>query len=100
MAVNGLGWSRWGGPVGTIGGGTAPAHGTSIGAPGFWTGIIPVYGSLRSSINDFQTGHPFLGTFNGIMAISDVFLVKAAAVAVGKIAVAGAVKLLAEDVAE
>lgn len=63
------------------------------GAPGFWGGLIPVYGSARTAINDFQTGHWGWGLVNTGMAISDVFLVKSLATAGGKLAVAGIVAL-------
>ena len=40
------------------------------------TSIIPIYGTGRNAINDFQNGRYIGGTINGIMAISDIFLVK------------------------
>jgi RHS repeat-associated protein len=60
-----------------------------IGAPGFWGGLIPIYGSARTAINDFQTGHWGWGLVNTGLAISDVFLVKSLATAGGKLAIAG-----------
>jgi len=50
--------------------------GLAAGAPGFWESMIPVWGSGRAAINDFQTGHWGWGIFNTVMAISDVFLLK------------------------
>jgi hypothetical protein len=54
----------------------------SIGEPGFWESLLPLWGPGRAAINDFQTGHPVWGLINTGMAISDViggFLVKDAA---------------------
>jgi RHS repeat-associated protein len=67
-----------------------------IGAPGFWTGLIPIYGSARSAINDFQTGHWGWGLVQTGLAVSDVFLVKSLVTAVGKVAVKGAVVIAAK----
>lgn len=47
----------------------------AIGAPGFWTSLIPIYGSGRAAINDYQTGHWGWGLFNTALAASDVLLV-------------------------
>jgi RHS repeat-associated protein len=74
-----------------------PSSYGSVGAPGFCGGLIPFYGSGRSAINDFQTGHWGWGLVQTGLAISDVFLVKAAATAVGKFAVEGAIKLAARE---
>ena len=57
-----------------------------VGAPGPWESAIPVWGSGREAINDFQTGHYVWGTVNTAMAISDVFLVKAVFTGAGRIA--------------
>jgi len=75
--------------------GGAPAGG--IGQPGTWESFIPVWGSLRSSIDYFQTGHPVLGTIQGALAVSDLFLAKAAVTALGKLAVVGFAKLTAKE---
>ena len=53
--------------------GTVPSH--PIGAPGFWASLIPIYGSGRAAINDYQTGHWGWGLFNTALAASDVLLV-------------------------
>jgi hypothetical protein len=43
--------------------------------------MIPVWGSGRAAINDFQNGNYGWATFNAAMAVSDVFLVKSIATA-------------------
>jgi hypothetical protein len=55
---------------------------------GFWEGLIPIWGSGKQSYHDFKRGCTVGGIVNGALAISDVFLVKAAAESVGK----GAIK--------
>lgn len=57
-----------------------------VGAPSTAESFIPVWGSGREAIHDFQTGHPYWGTFNAAMAISDVFLVKGLVTGVGRVA--------------
>lgn len=49
--------------------------GLSVGEPSTLESLIPVWGSARQAINDFQTGHPVWGTINAIAAASDLFLV-------------------------
>jgi RHS repeat-associated protein len=66
---------------------------SSVGAPGFWEGLIPIWGSGRAAINDFQTGHWGWGIVNTGLAISDVFLVKSLVTAAGKVGVEGLAKL-------
>jgi RHS repeat-associated protein len=51
----------------------------SVGAPGTFESLIPVWGSARAAINDLQTGHWIAGSFNTAMAVSDLFLVKSIA---------------------
>ncbi len=48
-----------------------------VGAPGFWEGMIPVWGSGRQAVHGFQTGNYLWGTVNTVLAITDVFLIKA-----------------------
>ncbi|WP_334513294.1 SpvB/TcaC N-terminal domain-containing protein [Bradyrhizobium sp. AZCC 1693] len=48
----------------------------SVGAPGFKESLIPVWGSGRESINHLQEGHYAKSAFWGVLAITDVFLVK------------------------
>jgi RHS repeat-associated protein len=45
--------------------------------PGFWESMIPVWGSGRQSIYDFRHGNYVWGTINALLAVSDVFLLKA-----------------------
>lgn len=47
-------------------------------------GLVPIWGSGKQAIHDFQSGDYGWGTFNTVMAISDVFLVKSLATAAGK----------------
>jgi RHS repeat-associated protein len=58
--------------------------GLEVGEPGFCESLIPVWGSGRTAINDFQTGHPFWGTFDAALAISDTCLVKSLIEGAGK----------------
>lgn len=60
-----------------------------VGAPGVWESAIPIWGSGRAAINNFQTGHWGWGLVNTGLAISDVFLVKSLATAGAKLAIAG-----------
>ena len=52
-----------------------------IGQPGLVGSIMPVYGSVRSSIDYYQNGRWAMGTFQAAMAVSDLFLVKSLATA-------------------
>jgi RHS repeat-associated protein len=49
--------------------------GLAVGAPGFWEGMIPIWGPSRAAINDFQCGQWGWGALNVIFAVSDVFIV-------------------------
>ncbi|MFI5781108.1 hypothetical protein [Nocardia sp. NPDC051570] len=62
-----------------------PEEEHGIGQPGFWEGMIPVWGSARSSIDDFQNGRWVMGTINAILAITDLLGVGALAKAGGKL---------------
>ncbi len=55
------------------------AQQNNVGAPGFAESLIPVWGSGREAVNDFQTGHYVKGVFWTAMAVSDVFMVGAIA---------------------
>ncbi len=68
------------------------ANAATVGAPGFGESLIPVWGSGRAAINDFQEGRWGWGLFNAAMAVSDIFLVKALVVGAGKLLVKTAVK--------
>jgi RHS repeat-associated protein len=65
--------------------------------PGFWEGLIPIWGSGRSAVHHFQEGNWGRGTFYAAMAVTDVFLVKSLVVAGGKLVVGGGLKLAAEE---
>jgi RHS repeat-associated protein len=58
--------------------------GTTVQQPGFAEGLIPVWGSGKQAIYDFQTGHYGWSAFNTSMAVSDVFLVKSLTTGVAK----------------
>ena len=68
-------------------------QGESVGQPGFGESLIPVWGSGRAAIDDFQNGHYGGAAFNTALAISDVFLVKALATGIAK----GGVKMLSKS---
>jgi len=99
--------------VGTDAGGTGPVANfgrrgnrsightveTDVGAPGTLESFIPVWGSGREAIHDFQTGHWGWGIFNTAMAISDLFLFKALLTAGGKLVIKGGAMLLAKGLA-
>jgi len=68
---------------------------TSIGQPGIAESMIPVWGSARSSIDHFQNGNYWSGSFNAAMAVSDLFLVKSLGTAVVK----GSISLLTRKAA-
>jgi RHS repeat-associated protein len=76
------------------------ADGLAVGAPGFWEGAIPIWGSGRAAIDDFQTGHPIYGTLQAGLAISDVFLVKSVVTGVAKLAGKGVGRLFAKQAVE
>lgn len=62
-----------------------------VGQPKGWETAIPVWGSGRAAVDHFQNGNYWRGIGYSALAISDVFLVKAAVTAIGKgIAVGGA----------
>jgi RHS repeat-associated protein len=51
---------------------SAPVEEKGIGQPSELGSMVPVYGSTRSAIDDFQNGRYFWGTVNAISAISDL----------------------------
>jgi hypothetical protein len=61
-----------------------PEGGKNIGAPGFGESLIPIWGSGRAAIHNFQSGNIWRGIGNTVLAISDVFLVKSLATAATK----------------
>jgi RHS repeat-associated protein len=48
-------------------------------APATWVSLLPVVGSSWQAYYDFQEGHYVWGTFNTVMAFSDLFLIKSLA---------------------
>jgi RHS repeat-associated protein len=66
----------------------------SIGQPGALESFVPVWGSLRASVDDFQNGRWGWGIFNATLAVTDVFLVKAVVTGVGKLAVKGITRVV------
>lgn len=64
----------------------------SVGQPGFKESLIPVWGSARAAVDDFQNGRWGWGIFNSVMAVSDVLLVKTLFTAAGKVAVKAGVQ--------
>lgn len=63
------------------------------GSPGFAESLIPVWGSGREALHDFATDHPYWGTLNTALAVSDVLLVKAFYEDLAKVGWKGMVKL-------
>jgi RHS repeat-associated protein len=53
------------------------SHDPTVGDPGFWESLIPVWGSGRQAINDFQEGRWGWGLFDTALAVTDLFLIKA-----------------------
>ncbi len=78
-----VGMARRRGVSGGAGNGIAKAS-IGIGAPGTLESMIPIWGSGRAAINDFQNGDYVWGTVNTALAVSDVFLVKSLATGIGK----------------
>ncbi|MGN2635333.1 hypothetical protein ACTD5D_03880 [Nocardia takedensis] len=62
-----------------------PEKPDSIRPPNFLESLIPVYGSARQAIYDFQNGNWVMGSLNVILAISDLFLVKSLFTVGGKL---------------
>ncbi|HEU4497476.1 MAG TPA: hypothetical protein VFR70_10525, partial [Flavobacterium sp.] len=62
---------------------------SSVGQPGDWESMIPIWGSGRAAIDHFQNGNYWWGTAHALLAISDVFLVKSIATGIVK----GGIKL-------
>jgi RHS repeat-associated protein len=50
----------------------------SIGSSGFLTGNIPIYGSVRDTINHFQNGRHIFAAANLVLVVADVFGMKTA----------------------
>ena len=78
---------------------TAADH-LAVGAPGFAERLIPLWGSGRTAINDFQNNRWGWGSFNTVLAVSDVFLIKSLITAGGKFLIQGGAKTLSRQAAE
>ena len=61
-----------------------PPSGGSVGQPGNWESMIPIWGSGRAAIDHFENGNYWRGVGYTALAISDVFLVKSLATAAGR----------------
>ena len=72
----------------------------SVGKPGLGESLIPIWGSGRAAIDDFQNGNIWSGIGNSILAVSDVFLVKSIFTGIGKLAVKGVATITAKVGAE
>lgn len=72
----------------------------TVGKPGFGESLIPIWGSGREAIYNFQKGNIGWGIFYGVLAVTDVFLVKSLVTAVGKGVIKGGGKLIAKEGAE
>jgi RHS repeat-associated protein len=64
----------------------------TIGEPGFWESLIPIWGSGRSAINAFQEGHWAWGLFYAGLAASDAFFVGTLITASSELALKGGLK--------
>ncbi len=62
-------------------------------APGFAESLIPIWGSGRQAVHDFECGDWASGFLNTALAASDAFLVKSLASTIGKVAVGGLAKI-------
>jgi RHS repeat-associated protein len=67
--------------------------GLQVGQPGPVEEWIPIWGSGRAAIDDFQNGRWGWGIFNAALAVSDCFLVGTAVKAIGKLGLKGLVKV-------
>lgn len=56
----------------------------SVGPPGPWEELIPVWGPGRDMVHEIQTGKSGWAVFHGVVAGSDVFLVRSLVTGVGK----------------
>jgi len=77
------------GPVGRL----DPNGLQSVGQPGFAESLIPVWGSGRAAIDDFQNGRWGWGIFNTALAISDLIMVGTVVKTISKVGVKGIVKI-------
>ncbi len=66
--------------------------GLEVEEPGFWEGLIPIWGSGKQAVHEFQTGHWAWGTFDALVAVSDAVPLRAVVGAGWKFGVKGVVK--------
>jgi hypothetical protein len=76
---------------------SGPREPGSVGQPGTLESITPFWGSGRAAIDNFQNGEWGAAVFNGLMAVSDIVLVKSLVVGGVKLAVAGGGKLVVKE---
>jgi RHS repeat-associated protein len=72
----------------------------TVGEPGFWGSLIPIYGSGREAINHFQQGNHYRGLFWSALAVTDFALLKSLFVGVTKLATKAGGTLIAKEGAE
>ena len=70
----------------------------TVGQPGLAESLIPIWGSGRAAVDDFQNGRWGWGIFNTALAISDVFLVKSIVTGAGKLIGKAIYKAAAEEI--
>lgn len=58
---------------------------SGVGEPSFVESLIPVYGSAKAAIHNFQNGQWGWGIVNSLLAVSDLFLVKSIFTVGGKV---------------
>ncbi|PZV77584.1 RHS repeat-associated protein [Algoriphagus aquaeductus] len=64
--------------------GSGTKENKSVGQPGTLESMIPIWGSGKAAVDDFQNGKYGWAAFNSAIAISDIFLVKSIATGIGK----------------
>lgn len=72
----------------------------TVGEPGKWEGMIPVWGSGRSAVQHFQKGELGWGLLHTGFAVTDVFIAKTLVTLGGKLFFKGATKSVATEMAE
>jgi RHS repeat-associated protein len=68
---------------------------SSVGQPGFGESLIPVWGSGRAAVDDFQNGRWGWGIFNSVMVVADVITLGGASTLIK-----GGVKLATREAAK
>jgi hypothetical protein len=77
----------------------SPVFDEPVGEPGFWTGLIPFYGSGRSFIHDVQTGQYGWAVVHGGLFVLDAALAKTVLVGGGKLLLRAGGKALGRQAA-